>query len=238
MNRFRRASAFRFARPWVWPSAVRLAPPLPCISREQTCRICPGRQGSGGGTETRPEGRAIDVGTGTGVTAVRAIEALDPRSVIVGIDPSLEMLRLAQDKGVLRLVGGQVPGLPFPDSTFDGIMANFVVSHLIDYKTALLDMIRVLRVGGRLGVTAWGAGKSEFARVWEETAEAFIIGVADYLSGREAAEKGRFMCHTLGGAQWQRFRERLAEVFQNRFRNPIEYTNEVLLAVGTKHTPS
>lgn len=233
------------------------------------------------GLELPPDGRILDVGTGTGETAFRAIEALDPQSVIVGIDPSLEMLRLARGKGILRLVGGQVPGLPFPDSTFDGIMASFVLSHFSDYKTALLDMVRVLRRGGRLGVTAWGVGKSQFSQVWEETAEALVgkdrlgeatrraipwaewlseathlrealqdagltcvdvqnrgyrvtMSVADYLSRREADVKGRFLRHTLGEAQWERFREDVAEVFQSRFRDPIEYTNKVLLAVGTK----
>ncbi|MBI2000591.1 MAG: hypothetical protein HYU32_09155 [candidate division NC10 bacterium] len=46
------------------------------------------------------------------------------------------------------------------------------------------------------------------------------------------------MRHTLGDAQWERFRERVADVFQSRFQDPIEYTNEVLLAVGTKHSTS
>jgi ubiquinone/menaquinone biosynthesis C-methylase UbiE len=231
-------------------------------------------------------GRVLDVGTGTGETALQTIEALGPRNSIVGIDPSLEMLRLAQGKGLLRLVGGQVPGLPFPDSTFDGILANFVLSHLSDYTTGLLDMVRVLRGGGRLGVTVWGGpGKSQFARVWEETAETFVskdrlseatrraipweewfseathlrealqdagltsvdvqdreyrvsLTIADYLSIRETVVKGRFMRHTLGEVQWERFRERVADVFQSRFQDPIEYTNEVLLAVGTKQSTS
>ncbi len=64
------------------------------------------------------------------------------------------------------------------------------------------------------------------------------LTVADYLTIRETVVKGRFMRHTLGEVQWERFSKRVAEVFQSRFQNPIEYTNKVLLAVGTKRTTS
>lgn len=72
-----------------------------------------------------PGGLALDVGTGTGVAALPASKAVGPEGVVVGLDPSLEMLRLAQGKGLSQLVAGEVPGLPFPDRTIDGMLANF-----------------------------------------------------------------------------------------------------------------
>src|ERR671934_1974076 len=60
---------------------------------------------------------ALDVGTGTGVVAAMLSDAVGRDGRVVGIDPSIEMLRLA---GAIRLpVVAQVPGLPFGSSTFD-----------------------------------------------------------------------------------------------------------------------
>jgi SAM-dependent methyltransferase len=121
-----------------------------------------------------PGASALDVGTGTGVAALSALNAVGPEGVAVGLDPSLEMLRLARGKGVARLIAGEVPGLPFPDGTFDGVVASFVLSHFTDCETALFDMVRVLAPEGRLGVTAWGAGQSEFSRMWQEIAGSVV----------------------------------------------------------------
>jgi ubiquinone/menaquinone biosynthesis C-methylase UbiE len=121
-----------------------------------------------------PGGLALDVGTGTGVAALPALKAVGPEGVVVGLDPSLEMLRLAQGKGVSKLVAGEVPGLPFPDGTIDGMLANFVLSHFTRYETALFDMVRVLRPEGRLGVTAWEASQNKLSRMWRDIAESFV----------------------------------------------------------------
>lgn len=95
-----------------------------------------------------PGGLALDVGTGTFVAALPALKAVGAEGVVVGLDPSLEMLRLAQGKGMSQLVAGEVPGLPSPDGTFDGMLANFVLSHFTRYETALFDMVRVLWPAG------------------------------------------------------------------------------------------
>jgi ubiquinone/menaquinone biosynthesis C-methylase UbiE len=119
-------------------------------------------------------GLALDVGTGTGAVALPAMKAVGPEGLVVGLDASAEMLRVAQRKGVSPLVAGEVPGLPFLDSAFDAALASFVLSHFARYETALLDIVRVLRPGGQLGVTAWGATQSEFSQAWQEVAESFV----------------------------------------------------------------
>ncbi len=118
--------------------------------------------------------RVLDIGTGTGVAARLAIELAAPASLVVGLDPSLAMLRCARQKGLARVVAGGVPGLPHPDATFHRVSANFVLSHCASYQAALSDMVRVLRPGGRLGVTAWGSSVDEFRKLWQATAERFI----------------------------------------------------------------
>lgn len=123
-------------------------------------------------------GSALDVGAGTGVAAMEAMVAVGPRGFVVGLDPSREKLRLAQRKGLPWLVRGQVPGLPFPDAVFEGVLANFVLSHFRRYGPALIDMARVLKPGGRLGVTAWARNRHELIQQWEGVAESFVSPAA------------------------------------------------------------
>jgi ubiquinone/menaquinone biosynthesis C-methylase UbiE len=116
--------------------------------------------------------RVLDVGTGTGVAAAAAAEAARDGGYVVGVDPSIEMLRRARARGV-RALAAQAVDLPFKDATFDAVLAAFVIFFLPRYDTALFDMLRVLRPEGRLGVTTWGPGEDEFRRTWKETAESF-----------------------------------------------------------------
>jgi ubiquinone/menaquinone biosynthesis C-methylase UbiE len=93
---------------------------------------------------------------------------------VVGIDIALGMLREAglEDGGPAFAAAAAID-LPFRDSTFNGVTAAFVLSHFAKYDTALFDMLRVLRPGGRMGVTAWGPGGDEFLAAWTEVAEQF-----------------------------------------------------------------
>jgi len=129
-----------------------------------------------------PHEAMLDVGTGTGVVAAAAAERI-ATGVVVGVDPSVPMLHLARDHTTAPLAAARVPGLPFPARTFDVVVANLVVSHLEHYDAALADMVRVLRQGGRLGVTAWGTFDDEpvddgqqrqFTGIWTSVAGRFV----------------------------------------------------------------
>jgi SAM-dependent methyltransferase len=74
---------------------------------------------------------------------------------VVGVDPSIAMLTRARGR-CLVTVAGVLPGLPFPDASFDIALANLVLSHVSDYDAGLADVFRVLRRRGRFGGTAWG----------------------------------------------------------------------------------
>src|SRR6185295_4994090 len=54
---------------------------------------------------------------------------------------------------------------------FDRVTAGFVISHVPSYEMALADMVRVLRPGGKLGVTAWGDLGNEFRDLWDSLVE-------------------------------------------------------------------
>lgn len=122
-----------------------------------------------------PGNRVLDVGTGTGVAAQAAIEAAGPDGLVVGIDVSGGMLDVGRRvRGGVRFAAASAIDLPFADATFDAVVANFVLSHFTRYETALYDILRVLRVGGRLAVSSWGPGEDELDRTWWELVQGVV----------------------------------------------------------------
>ena len=121
-------------------------------------------------------GRVLDVGTGTGVAAAAAAALLGPGGMAVGVDVSLGMLgQAARARPALHLAAASAIDLPFRDATFDAVTASFVVSHFTKYKTALFDMIRVLKPGGRLALSSWADGnRDELQKTWLELVEGAV----------------------------------------------------------------
>ncbi len=116
----------------------------------------------------------LDAGTGSGFAAQQAIQILGERGLVVGLDLSLAMLRLALRRGVRNLACGEASRLPFRDASFDAAMANFVLSHFSRPPEVLSELARVVRPGGRVAATAWGAGIRELGQLWREVAQPFI----------------------------------------------------------------
>jgi ubiquinone/menaquinone biosynthesis C-methylase UbiE len=106
-----------------------------------------------------PRDRLLDVGAGTGAVARAALAAV-PKLFVVAADPSLPMLRFAQDRGVARNVVSRVPDLPFAPKSFHCITASFVLNHFADCEAGVWAMTRLLRERGELAVTSWAAGPS------------------------------------------------------------------------------
>jgi ubiquinone/menaquinone biosynthesis C-methylase UbiE len=126
--------------------------------------------------QVSPGARVLDLGTGTGVAARAAWPKAGSDGVVVGVDPSLPMLRLTgRTGGGPRYAAATAIDLPFRDATFTHVLANFVIAHFPKYDTALFDVLRVMRPGGRLGVTTWGPAddKDEFRRTWRSVAEEY-----------------------------------------------------------------
>ncbi|MDX2704221.1 class I SAM-dependent methyltransferase [Streptomyces sp. PA03-6a] len=97
--------------------------------------------------------RILDAGCGAGPVA----EALRERgAVVAGFDSSAGMLALARRRlgdGVV-LERAELGGpLPFADSGFDDVVASLVLHYLEDWTTALAELRRVLKPGGRLIVS-------------------------------------------------------------------------------------
>jgi SAM-dependent methyltransferase len=95
--------------------------------------------------------RILDVGCGAGPL----LESLRERGAIVtGVEPSIRMLELARQRlgegAALQQAGLGGDPLPFPDATFDDVIACLVLHYLEDWKAPLADLRRVLVPGGRL----------------------------------------------------------------------------------------
>jgi ubiquinone/menaquinone biosynthesis C-methylase UbiE/8-oxo-dGTP pyrophosphatase MutT (NUDIX family) len=97
--------------------------------------------------------RLLDVATGTGFTAI----AFRPlvRSV-VGVDLTWEMLREAQGlrsgRDRIRWAVADADVLPFADATFTVVTCRRAAHHFVHLEHAVGEMLRVLPVGGRIGL--------------------------------------------------------------------------------------
>jgi ubiquinone/menaquinone biosynthesis C-methylase UbiE len=106
-----------------------------------------------------PGERALDVGCGSGVVTRALANRVAPSGMAVGLDPSPALLavarELAEQEGVGELVdlrAGDARSLPFGDAEFDVVLAVTSLSHIADGERAIPELVRVARVGGRVGV--------------------------------------------------------------------------------------
>ena len=90
----------------------------------------------------------LDAGCGTGGT-VAALNGRFLGAKIVGIDFSPCAILYAKEKAAGQLVFGNVHSLPFPDASFDVIIALDVLYHsAVDEKQALREFLRTVKPGG------------------------------------------------------------------------------------------
>jgi arsenite methyltransferase len=98
----------------------------------------------------------LDIGCGAGVDTILAAMMTGPEGKAVGVDIVPEMLQRAEanlKKMDLRHVTFQSATgehLPFPDDHFDVVISNGVINLIPDKETALNEIMRVLKAGGRL----------------------------------------------------------------------------------------
>ena len=117
----------------------------------------------------QPGEHILDVGTGTGVVAFRAATKVGDGGRVVGIDLSEGMLSAANAKAervglAERIAFRQMDAekLEFPDATFDVAVSLFALLHFPNPLTALKEIHRVLKPGGRL-VVAVGSSPPLFS---------------------------------------------------------------------------
>lgn len=88
------------------------------------------------------QGRWLEAGVGTG----RFASAL---GITRGIDPSLPMLRIAVTREVMAYAG-LAEAIPFPESSFDGVLMTLALCFIADSRQALKECRRILQPQGNL----------------------------------------------------------------------------------------
>ena len=113
-----------------------------------------------------PGQRVLDVATGRGAALFPAAERVGAAGAVVGIDLAEGMVRATGDEVKRRGLPATVrvmdaEHLDFPDASFDRVLCGFGVMFFPDLPRALAEFRRVLKPGGRLGVSTWRVAQAD-----------------------------------------------------------------------------
>jgi ubiquinone/menaquinone biosynthesis C-methylase UbiE len=104
----------------------------------------------------------LDLPCGSGASALPAAEAVGPDGLVVAVDLSAALLRLAQAKARaarlenIRFVEADMRTTDLPDESFDAVVCVFGIFFVPDRRALMRELWRMVRPGGTLAVTCWG----------------------------------------------------------------------------------
>ncbi|MCX9010521.1 MAG: methyltransferase domain-containing protein [Candidatus Methanoperedens sp.] len=108
----------------------------------------------------------LDVGCGTGRLTLHVARMIGPGGIVVGIDPSVQRVEVAKRKlrdmphpNISFETGNSNDLYHFEDNSFDIIYLNIVLHWIQEKEDALARIYRVLKPGGRLGITTGNKDK-------------------------------------------------------------------------------
>ena len=106
--------------------------------------------------------RVLDVGCGTGASALPAAQAVGPGGRVVGLDVAMQMLAVARHKAFMQNLENvefrwaDMGACGEAYESFDAIISVFSIFFVTDMEAQVAELWRMLRPGGRLVVTVWG----------------------------------------------------------------------------------
>ena len=142
--------------------------------------------------------RVLDLGSGGGIDVILSARRVGPSGRAFGLDLTDEMLELAArnaaEAGVtnVEFVRGTIESVPLPSSSIDVVISNCVINLAADKAAVFREIARVLRPGGRLGVSD--------------------VVADDAVSPAERAERGSFVGCIAGALSFGEYRAGLAAV--------------------------
>jgi SAM-dependent methyltransferase len=140
----------------------------------------------------------LDLGSGGGIDVLLSAKRVGPTGMAYGLDMTDEMLALAErnarEAGVtnVRFLKGLIEDIPLPAESIDVVISNCVVNLSPETERVFESIARVLRPGGRLGITD--------------------VVAEDRLSTAERAERGSFVGCIAGAKSVSEYRQGLAAV--------------------------
>jgi len=148
--------------------------------------------------ELRDGETVLDLGSGGGIDVILSARRVGPTGTAYGLDMTDEMLALAQrnamEAGVtnVHFLKGLIEQIPLPVASVDVVISNCVINLSTDKASVLAEIARVLRPGGRLGISDIVAEDrlSVEDRVERGSFVGCIAGalsVGEYVAGLEAA---------------------------------------------------
>ena len=103
--------------------------------------------------------RVLDLGSGGGIDVLLSAKRVGPTGRAFGLDMTDEMLILAQRNAAeagaqnVEFLKGQIEAIPLPAESIDVVISNCVVNLAADKPSVFREIARVLRPGGRIGIS-------------------------------------------------------------------------------------
>jgi arsenite methyltransferase len=109
--------------------------------------------------ELREGETVLDLGSGGGIDVILSARRVGPAGTAYGLDMTDEMLALAQQNaraagaGNVHFLKGTIEQIPLPADSVDVVISNCVINLSTDKAAVLREIARVLKPGGRVGVS-------------------------------------------------------------------------------------